>query len=146
MGGFMIAEVARHLFENKHTLPFTVYLVNSVQEEIGLRGAEMISRRLKPDVAIVTDVTHDTYSPLYNKKQARRHEVRPGVTGWAQVNGRNAISWRRKLNLDVWYVENQSFLLDLRILILTIKKVLSRSDISANNQVTVNKFTGNNKS
>ena len=69
MGGFMIAEVARHLFENKHTLPFTVYLVNSVQEEIGLRGAEMISRRLKPDVAIVTDVTHDTYSPLYNKKQ-----------------------------------------------------------------------------
>ena len=69
MGGFMIAEVARHLFENKHTLPFTVYLVNSVQEEIGLRGAEMISRRLKPDIAIVTDVTHDTYSPLYNKKQ-----------------------------------------------------------------------------
>lgn len=86
------------------------------------------------------------YLPLYNKKQARRHEVRPGITGWAQVNGRNAISWRRKLNLDVWYVENQSFLLDLRILILTIKKVLSRSDISANNQVTVNKFTGNNKS
>jgi putative aminopeptidase FrvX len=69
MGGFMIAEVARHLFENKHTLPFTVYLVNSVQEEIGLRGAEMISRRLKPDLAIITDVTHDTYSPLYNKKQ-----------------------------------------------------------------------------
>lgn len=69
MGGFMIAEVARHLFENKQKLPFTVYLVNSVQEEIGLRGAEMISRRLKPDVAIITDVTHDTYSPLYNKKQ-----------------------------------------------------------------------------
>lgn len=69
MGGFMIAEVARHLKENQHQLPFTVYLVNSVQEEIGLRGAEMISRRLKPDVAIVTDVTHDTHSPLYNKKQ-----------------------------------------------------------------------------
>ncbi len=69
MGGFMIAEVARHLSENKQKLPFTLYLVNSVQEEIGLRGAEMISRRLKPDVAIITDVTHDTHSPLYNKKQ-----------------------------------------------------------------------------
>ena len=69
MGGFMIAEVARQLSENKDKLPFTVYLVNSVQEEIGLRGAEMISRRLQPDVAIITDVTHDTCSPLYNKKQ-----------------------------------------------------------------------------
>ncbi|MFM7639669.1 MAG: M20/M25/M40 family metallo-hydrolase [Bacteroidota bacterium] len=69
MGGFMIAEVARRLSENQDALPFTVYLVNSVQEEIGLRGAEMISRRLQPDVAIITDVTHDTCSPLYNKKQ-----------------------------------------------------------------------------
>lgn len=69
MGGFMIAEVARQITENKDELPFTVYLVNSVQEEIGLRGAEMISRRLQPDVAIITDVTHDTCSPLYNKKQ-----------------------------------------------------------------------------
>ncbi|MBS3913500.1 MAG: M20/M25/M40 family metallo-hydrolase [Bacteroidetes bacterium] len=69
MGGFMIAEVARKLHENKKKLPFTLYVVNSVQEEIGLRGAEMISRRLKPDVAIVTDVTHDTCSPLYNKKK-----------------------------------------------------------------------------
>jgi putative aminopeptidase FrvX len=68
MGGFMIAEVARHIQEQKIDLPFTLYVVNSVQEEIGLRGAEMISRRLAPDVAIVTDVTHDTYSPLYNKK------------------------------------------------------------------------------
>jgi putative aminopeptidase FrvX len=67
MGGFMIAEVARHLFENKHTLPFTVYLVNSVQEEIGLRGAEMIARRIKPNIAIVTDVTHDTHTPMINK-------------------------------------------------------------------------------
>jgi putative aminopeptidase FrvX len=69
MGGFMIAEVARMLHENADSLPFTLYLVNSVQEEIGLRGAEMISRRLQPDVAIITDVTHDTCSPLYNKKQ-----------------------------------------------------------------------------
>lgn len=68
MGGFMIAEVARHIQEQKIDLPFTLYVVNSVQEEIGLRGAEMISRRLAPDVAIITDVTHDTHSPLYNKK------------------------------------------------------------------------------
>jgi putative aminopeptidase FrvX len=68
IGGFMVAEVARMLKENKKKLPYTLYVVNSVQEEIGLRGAEMISRRLKPDVAIVTDVTHDTTSPMYNKK------------------------------------------------------------------------------
>ena len=70
MGGFMIAEVARRLFENKKKLPFGLYIVNAVQEEIGLRGAEMISRRLKPDLAIVTDVTHDTQSPMYNKKES----------------------------------------------------------------------------
>lgn len=70
MGGFMIAEVARRLSENKKKLPFCLYIVNSVQEEIGLRGAEMISRRLKPDLAIVTDVTHDTQSPMYNKKES----------------------------------------------------------------------------
>lgn len=70
MGGFMIAEVARRLSENKKKLPFCLYVVNSVQEEIGLRGAEMISRRLKPDLAIVTDVTHDTQSPMYNKKES----------------------------------------------------------------------------
>ena len=70
MGGFMIAEVARRLFENKKKLPFCLYVVNAVQEEIGLRGAEMISRRLKPDLAICTDVTHDTQSPMYNKKES----------------------------------------------------------------------------
>lgn len=70
MGGFMIAEVARRLSENKKKLPFCLYIVNAVQEEIGLRGAEMISRRLKPDLAIITDVTHDTHSPMYNKKES----------------------------------------------------------------------------
>lgn len=70
MGGFMIAEVARRLSENKKKLPFCLYVVNAVQEEIGLRGAEMISRRLKPDLAICTDVTHDTQSPMYNKKES----------------------------------------------------------------------------
>jgi lipopolysaccharide/colanic/teichoic acid biosynthesis glycosyltransferase len=84
------------------------------------------------------------YLPLYSKKQARRHEVRPGITGWAQINGRNAITWRQKFNMDVWYVDNQSILLDLKILILTIKKVLLRSDISAKNRVTMDRFYGSN--
>lgn len=84
------------------------------------------------------------YLPLYTKEQARRHEVKPGITGWAQVNGRNAISWQQKFELDVWYVDNQSFWLDLKIIFLTIKKVFSRSDISAEGEATMTKFTGHN--
>ena len=83
------------------------------------------------------------YLPLYSKKQARRHEVRPGVTGWAQVNGRNAINWDEKFEMDVWYVDNQSFLLDIKILLLTLKKVIKRDGISHNNHVTMDKFKGN---
>lgn len=82
------------------------------------------------------------YLPLYNERQKRRHEVRPGITGWAQVNGRNAISWEEKFELDVWYVDNQSFWLDLKILFLTIKKVLIRDGISADGEATMPKFTG----
>ncbi len=84
------------------------------------------------------------YLPLYNKEQARRHEVRPGITGWAQVNGRNAISWTRKFELDVWYVDHCSFLLDLKIFVLTIKKVFVREGISSDTSVTMEPFTGNN--
>lgn len=84
------------------------------------------------------------YLPLYNKEQARRHEVRPGITGWAQVNGRNAISWTRKFELDVWYVDHCSFLLDLKIIVLTIKKVFVREGISSDTSVTMEPFTGNN--
>lgn len=83
------------------------------------------------------------YLPLYSPEQYRRHEVRPGVTGWAQVNGRNTLSWEEKFKLDVWYVENQSFWLDLKIIFLTIKKVLVREGISAAGEVTMSKFTGN---
>jgi lipopolysaccharide/colanic/teichoic acid biosynthesis glycosyltransferase len=83
------------------------------------------------------------YLPLYNKRQRRRHEVRPGITGWAQVNGRNAISWDEKFKLDVWYVENQSFLLDIKILFLTVKNVLARDGIAKTGEVTMSKFTGN---
>ena len=84
------------------------------------------------------------YLPLYSKEQARRHEVRPGITGWAQVNGRNAISWMKKFELDVWYVDHCSFLLDLKIIFLTMRKVLLRKDISSNTSVTMEAFTGNN--
>ena len=83
------------------------------------------------------------YLPLYSPEQYRRHEVRPGVTGWAQVNGRNALSWEEKFKLDVWYVDNQSFWLDCKILFLTVKKVLVRDGISADGEATMTKFTGN---
>ena len=84
------------------------------------------------------------YLPLYNAEQRRRHLVRPGITGWAQVNGRNAISWPEKFRLDVWYVENRSLLLDIKILFLTVKKVLDRSGINSEGEATAAKFTGNN--
>lgn len=82
------------------------------------------------------------YLPLYSPEQARRHDVRPGITGWAQVNGRNAISWEEKFALDVWYVDNRSFWLDLRILLLTIRRVLIRDGINAQGEATMSKFTG----
>lgn len=85
------------------------------------------------------------YLPLYTAEQARRHEVRPGITGWAQVNGRNAISWEKKFELDVWYVEHRSLLLDLKILYLTVKKVLVRDGISAEGEATMSKFTGSGR-
>jgi len=83
------------------------------------------------------------YLPLYSKIQARRHEAKPGITGWAQINGRNAISWQQKFEFDVWYVDNQSFWLDIKILFLTIKKVFSQADINATGEATMSKFTGN---
>ena len=82
------------------------------------------------------------YLPLYSPEQARRHDVRPGVTGWAQINGRNAIDWPQKFALDIWYVENRSLWLDIKIIALTIKKVVKRSDISAAGETTMPKFTG----
>lgn len=85
------------------------------------------------------------YLPLYNAKQKRRHEVKPGITGWAQVNGRNAISWDKKFELDVYYVDHLSFILDVRIFFLTIKKVFVREGISQEGQATMEFFTGNNE-
>lgn len=82
------------------------------------------------------------YLPLYSPEQYRRHEVRPGVTGWAQINGRNALSWDDKFKLDIWYVDNRSFLLDIKIILITIKKVIVRDGISADGEATMAKFTG----
>ncbi|WP_149277088.1 sugar transferase [Pareuzebyella sediminis] len=84
-----------------------------------------------------------SYLPLYSQKQQRRHLIRPGITGWAQVNGRNAISWQQKFDYDVWYVENLSFLVDTKILWLTIKKVIKRDGISSDTSATMEAFTGN---
>lgn len=82
------------------------------------------------------------YLPLYNERQKRRHEIRPGITGWAQVNGRNAISWEQKFEYDIWYVDNISFMVDVRILFLTLKKVFAGEGISAEGQATMSKFKG----
>ncbi len=82
------------------------------------------------------------YLPLYNEQQAKRHNVRPGITGYAQVNGRNAISWEKKFELDTWYVENRSLWLDFKIMLKTVQKVLSKDDISAEGEATMSKFTG----
>ena len=100
---------------------------------------------LKGDMALVGPrPLLPQYLPLYSKEQARRHEVRPGITGWAQVNGRNAISWTKKLELDVWYVDHCSFWLDMKILFLTVKKVFVREGISQGGQATMEFFNGKN--
>src|SRR5690625_251808 len=85
------------------------------------------------------------YLPLYNKEQARRHEVKPGITGWAQVNGRNAITWEERFKLDVWYVDNQTIKLDIKILFMTILKVLKSEGVNQSASVTMDKFKGMNK-
>jgi len=85
------------------------------------------------------------YLPLYNERQARRHEVTPGITGWTQVNGRNSIGWAQKFELDVWYVDHQGFLLDMKILWMTLVKVIRRSDINSAGAATMEAFTGNNQ-
>jgi len=84
------------------------------------------------------------YLPLYSKEQARRHEIRPGITGWAQCHGRNAISWQKKFELDVWYVDNISFITDCKIIATTIKKVIARNDINSSTSATMEFFNGNN--
>lgn len=119
------------MFLRKYSLDELLQLVNVIQGDLSLVGP----RPLLMD-----------YLPLYSEEQAKRHQVRPGITGWAQVNGRNKISWEDKFKLDVWYVENQSFLLDLKILALTFVKVVKSDGISHGNHVTMEKFSGSNLS
>jgi len=115
--------------------------VGRIVRKISLDELPQLINVLKGDMSLVGPRPLLTeYLPLYSSEQNRRHNVRPGITGWAQVNGRNAISWKEKFKLDVWYVDNQSFLLDLKILFLTIKKVYIREGISSNNAVTMPKF------
>jgi len=100
---------------------------------------------LKGDMAIIGPrPLLPQYLPLYNQSQKRRHEVRPGITGWAQVNGRNAISWAKKFELDVWYIDHVSFALDCKIVLLTFKKVFKKEGINKEGQATTEAFNGNN--
>ncbi len=115
-------------FVRKTSLDEIPQLINVIKGDMSLVGP----RPLLPE-----------YLPLYSAEQFRRHEVRPGITGWAQVNGRNAISWQEKFFLDVYYVNNLNFWLDLKIILLTIKKVIVKEGISSDTAVTMEKFTGN---
>jgi undecaprenyl phosphate N,N'-diacetylbacillosamine 1-phosphate transferase len=115
-------------FARKTSLDEIPQLINVIKGEMSLIGP----RPLLPE-----------YLSLYSVEQFRRHEVRPGITGWAQINGRNAISWQQKFKLDVWYVDNLNFWLDLKIILLTIKKVAVKADISSQTSVTMEKFNGN---
>jgi sugar transferase EpsL len=118
------------LFLRRTSLDELPQLINVVRGELSLVGPRPLLME---------------YLPLYNAEQARRHEVKPGITGWAQVNGRNAISWEEKFKLDVWYVDHHSFLLDMKILILTLKKVFASKDISAKDHATMPVFKGSKK-
>lgn len=124
--------------DSERLLPLGRFLRSTSLDEL----PELINV-LKGDMSLVGPRPLLTeYLPLYSTDQARRHEVRPGMTGWAQVNGRNALSWEDKLRLDVWYVDHRSFWLDLRILWMTVIAVLTRKDISQEGHATMEKFTG----
>ncbi|MBC8755328.1 sugar transferase [Kordia sp. YSTF-M3] len=116
------------IFVRKTSLDEIPQLLNVLKGDMSLIGP----RPLLPE-----------YLPLYSEIQKKRHDVKPGITGWAQVNGRNAISWKKKFEYDIWYVENLSFILDIKIIFKTIIKVVRSEDINTENQATTVKFTGN---
>ncbi len=128
--------------DDQRITPFGHFLRNSSLDELpGLWAV------LKGDMSLVGPrPLLVEYLPLYSDEQAKRHNVKPGITGWAQINGRNAISWEQKFELDVWYVNNQNFWLDMKILFLTVKKVLFKENISHDGHVTMEKFTGSKAS
>ena len=119
--------------------------VGKIVRSLSIDELPQLLNVLKGDMALVGPrPLLPKYLPLYSEEQFRRHEVRPGITGWAQVNGRNAISWSKKFKLDVWYVDHCSFLLDLKIVFMTIRKVFIREGISSDTSATMEVFTGNN--
>ena len=119
--------------------------VGSFVRSISIDELPQLINVLKGDMALIGPrPLLVQYLPLYNKEQARRHDVRPGITGWAQCHGRNSISWTKKFELDVWYVDHISFITDLKVLLLTIKKVLCRADINSDNDATMEDFDGTN--
>lgn len=149
-----------------HGKPFTMYKFRTMRDARGQDGTMLPdAERLTPFGRFLRTTSSDElpelfnvlgsemsvvgprpllmeYLPLYTPEQARRHEVKPGITGWAQVNGRNALGWEEKFKLDVWYVDNRSIFLDLKILFLTVKKVVSQEGISQQGQTTTEKFHG----
>lgn len=131
--------------ENGHLLPNEKRLTEfgKLVRKTSLDELPQLFNVVKGDISLVgpRPLLVD-YLELYTHEQARRHEVRPGITGWAQVNGRNAISWKEKFEHDVWYVDNQSFLLDMKILLMTVKKVFKSEGINANSDKMVDRFTG----
>lgn len=134
-----VDEYGRVLPDSERIVPLGSFLRNSSLDEI-----PELWNVLKGDMSLVgpRPLLMD-YLPLYSTEQARRHNVQPGVTGWAQINGRNTLTWEEKFKYDVWYIENQSFWLDMKIILITIKKVIAREGISANGESTMPKFTGN---
>ncbi|MGJ1205397.1 sugar transferase [Sphingobacterium lactis] len=132
--------------ENGNLLPDSQRLtaVGSFVRKTSLDEIPQLLNVLKGDMSLIGPrPLLVQYLPLYNQHQARRHEVRPGITGWAQVNGRNAISWKQKFDYDVWYVDNLSFFLDIKIFYLTVLKVIKRDGISQEGQATMEAFKGN---
>jgi lipopolysaccharide/colanic/teichoic acid biosynthesis glycosyltransferase len=127
--------------DNERLTPFGIKLRSTSLDELpGLLSV------LKGDMSLVGPrPLLVEYLPLYTDEQLKRHNVRPGITGWAQVNGRNAISWEKKFKFDVWYVENHSFWLDIKILFLTVRKVFVKDGISADGEATMSKFEGSRK-
>ncbi len=131
--------------ENGHLLPNEMRITKfgNLIRKTSLDELPQLFNVLKGDISLVgpRPLLVD-YLDIYTPEQARRHEVRPGITGWAQVNGRNAISWKEKFEHDVWYVDNQSFLLDIKILLLTVKKVFISEGINTTSDKMVKRFTG----
>ena len=119
--------------------------IGSVIRKLSLDELPQLWNVLKGDMSFVGPrPLLPEYLPLYSKEQEKRHEVKPGITGWAQVNGRNTISWKQKFDYDLWYIQHQSFILDIKILGMTLTKVFKTKDVNATGQITMEPFNGNN--